>query len=103
MCIRGHEEAVPYGVVSREGHRFVSVEEKPVHSFFVNAGIYALSPSVLGLVEPGQFLNMTDLFSRLVASGREASVYPLREYWLDIGQPVELEQARTDWKEVYKS
>ena len=102
MCVRGFDMTVPYGVVARDGHRFVSIEEKPVQNFFVNAGIYALSPSVLDLVDRGERLDMPELFDRLTAAGREAAVYPLREYWLDIGQPEELSQARSEVRGMYQ-
>jgi len=102
MCVRGFDMTVPYGVVERDGHRFVSIEEKPVQNFFVNAGIYALSPSVLDLVDPGARLDMPELFARLASAGREAAVYPLREYWLDIGRPAELDQARSEVREVFE-
>lgn len=101
MCVRGFDVTVPYGVVTRDGHRFVSIEEKPVQNFFVNAGIYALSPSVLDLVRPGERLDMPELFARLAAGERQAAVYPLREYWLDIGRPAELDQARSEVGEAF--
>lgn len=96
MCVREYDFQVPYGVVDLEGHRFLGVDEKPVQRFFVNAGIYALSPSVLDLVPAGEPLNMTALFERLTARGDEAAVFPVREYWLDIGQLPDLERARGD-------
>ena len=102
MCVRGFDYTVPYGVVARDGHRFVSIDEKPVQNFFVNAGIYALSPSVLDLVERGGRLDMPELFERLAEGGREAAVYPLREYWLDIGRPAELDQARAEVQEMFE-
>lgn len=94
MCVREFDFQVPYGVVDLDGHTFLGVDEKPVQRFFVNAGIYALSPSVLDLVPAGEPLNMTDLFERIKARGDEAAVFPVREYWLDIGQLKDLERAR---------
>lgn len=96
MCVREFDVQVPYGVVQMQGHRFVGVEEKPVQRYFVNAGIYVLSPSVLDLVEPGRPLNMTDLFEAVTAAGRPAAVFHVREYWMDIGRLQDLEQARVD-------
>jgi dTDP-glucose pyrophosphorylase len=103
MCVRGFEHTVPYGVVNRDGDRFVGIEEKPVQSFFVNAGIYALSPSVLDLVERGARLDMPELFTRIQAAGRHASVYHLREYWLDIGLKPQLDQAHDDVQEHFET
>ncbi len=94
MCVREFDFQVPYGVVDLDGHTFLGVEEKPVQRFFVNAGIYALSPRILDLVPPDEPLNMTDLFERIKARGDDVAVFPVREYWLDIGQLKDLEQAR---------
>ena len=100
MCVREYDIEVPFGVVAMEEQRLVSIDEKPVHRFFVNAGVYLLDPSCLDLVEPGELMNMTTLFEQLVARGDEAAVFPVREYWLDIGRMPDLEKARDDVAEV---
>ena len=101
MCVREFDQEVPYGVVRMEGSRFLGVDEKPVQRFYVNAGIYALSPSLLNLLTPGEPLHMTALFGRLHEAGRRAAVFPVREYWLDIGRPPDLERARGDVARVF--
>ena len=40
MGVREYNFQVPYGVLKLDHHRIVQIEEKPVHNFFVNAGIY---------------------------------------------------------------
>jgi NDP-sugar pyrophosphorylase family protein len=92
---------VPYGVVRMDGSRLISVEEKPSQSCYVNAGIYALSPSVFDLIPSGRLFDMPDLFSAAMAQGRNASVFPLREYWMDIGHIDDLERARTEFDQVF--
>jgi len=78
------------------------LNEKPVQSFFVNAGIYLLEPEALDLVPQGLFYDMTDLLSDLLKSGREAAVFPLREYWLDIGQHSDLKRANGEYGERFE-
>jgi NDP-sugar pyrophosphorylase family protein len=39
---------------------------------------------------------MTDLIDRLIAEGRTVISFPIREYWLDIGQPDDYKQAQED-------
>ncbi len=39
MCVREYDFQVPYGVVNIEDGKIIAMEEKPVHKFFVNAGI----------------------------------------------------------------
>jgi dTDP-glucose pyrophosphorylase len=101
MCVRKYEHQVPYGVVKLADHRLVSVEEKPVQRFFVNAGIYVLSPEVAAQIKPG-FLDMPDLLEKLVQEGREISVFPIQEYWLDIGQLADFDKAKGDFDSQFK-
>jgi dTDP-glucose pyrophosphorylase len=97
MAVREYDFQVPYGVVRLDGQKIVSIEEKPVQKFFVNAGIYVLAPAVLHHLPAKSFFDMPTLFERLIAAGERTSAYPLREYWLDIGRLTELEQAQKDW------
>lgn len=96
MAVREYDFQVPYGVVRLDGDRMSAIEEKPVQKFFVNAGIYALSPEALDYVPANTFFNMPTLFERVIASGRTTAAYPLREYWLDIGRLEEFERAQRE-------
>lgn len=97
MAVREYDFKVPYGVVSLDGLRIKSIEEKPVHRFFVNAGIYVLSPEVLDYMPDQSFFDMPTLFEKLIADGKTTAAYPLREYWIDIGQREEFEKAQKEW------
>ncbi|WP_028586180.1 nucleotidyltransferase family protein [Desulfocurvus vexinensis] len=96
MCIREYSLQIPYGVVRCDGHRILGMEEKPLHTFFVNAGIYVLDPSALDLVEPGVYLDMPTLLERLRAQERLVAAFPIFEYWLDIGHMNDYQRARQD-------
>ena len=96
MAVQRYDFQVPYGVVRLDGERIAAIEEKPVQKFFVNAGIYALSPEALEYVPADTFFNMPTLFERLIAAGRITAAYPLREYWLDIGRLEEFERAQRE-------
>lgn len=97
MCVRPYTAQIPYGVVHVEDHTLVRIEEKPSQTVFVNAGIYALSPSALPLITRGEAFDMPMLFESLMAQGRRALVFPVREYWIDIGRVGDYEQAQTDY------
>ena len=79
------------------GARIEAIEEKPVQKFFVNAGIYALSPEALDHFPSETFFDMPPLFERFIAAGKIIAAYPLREYWLDIGRLEEFERAQREW------
>lgn len=97
MTVREYDFQVPYGVVKLDGHHIAAMEEKPVQRFFVNAGIYALSPEALGHIPADTFFDMPTLFEKLMQQGGTTSAYPLREYWLDIGRMEEFERAQHEW------
>jgi len=97
MAVRQYDYQVPYGVVCVDGSKIQAIEEKPVQSFFVNAGIYALSPTALEYLPKNTFFDMPTLFDRLIAANHSTSAYPLREYWLDIGRLDEFERAQHEW------
>lgn len=99
VAVRRHEMTVPYGVVESDGAHIRSLREKPVYSFFVNAGIYLLDPSVYNHIPSGQPFNMTDLIQWLLDAHQAVASFPIREYWLDIGQHADYAQAQTDAKE----
>jgi dTDP-glucose pyrophosphorylase/CBS domain-containing protein len=96
VAVRRYEVQVPYGVVECDGSRIHRLQEKPQIGFFVNAGIYLLEPSVYQLIPNGQRFNMTDLIQWLLDAGRTVISFPIREYWIDIGQHGDYAQARDD-------
>ncbi len=103
MCVRKYDFQVPYGVIETEGHRIAGLDEKPVQRFFVNAGIYVLDPSTLGLIPDGEFFDMTELFNALVDRGERAHVFPIREYWQDVGRMEDYKQASQEYDEVFRT
>ena len=96
VAVREYDMQVPFGVVSMENGVVKSIDEKPVHRFFVNAGVYVLNPGVLDLVERNAALDMPQLLERVTAKMGGVSAFPLRERWLDIGRPDDLKQAELE-------
>jgi len=96
VAVRPYEVRVPYGIVELDDAHVSSIAEKPLLRGFVNAGIYLINPAVRSLVSPGEPLEMPQLIERVLAAGRTIVGFPLREYWLDIGQLADYEQALQD-------
>ena len=101
MCVREYDFQVPYGVVNLEDQRITRIDEKPVHRFFVSAGIYALSPGCLDLIPAGKFYDMPQLFEALIAAQSKVLAFPIREYWMDIGQIDDFHKARSEFDQVF--
>ncbi|MFH0709177.1 MAG: nucleotidyltransferase family protein [Pseudomonadota bacterium] len=101
MGVREYDFQVPYGVVNIDGSRILSIEEKPVHKFFVSAGIYMLSPEVISIIPQNQFYDMPTLFEKIIATDGRASSFPIHEYWLDIGRMDDYERANSEYECVF--
>lgn len=101
MCVREYEFQVPFGVVQLDNHRLMNILEKPVHQFFVNAGIYVLNPEVVSMVPTNEYFDMPALFDKLIEKQLETAAFPIREYWLDIGRKADFERANGDYAEVF--
>jgi dTDP-glucose pyrophosphorylase len=88
---------VPYGVVDLDSTRVERMREKPTLDFYVNAGLYAVNPEAVALLptDREQF-DMTDVVDAAIASGRRVGGFPIREFWLDIGQFSDYERANDD-------
>lgn len=100
MCVREYEHQVPYGVITSEGARIKSMVEKPVHRFFVNAGIYLLSPGLVKSVEQGTRIDMPTLLERQIDRGKTVNMFPIHEYWLDIGRMDDFNKAQNEIGEL---
>lgn len=104
VCVRQYQNTIPYGVVKidSKNHNLTAIEEKPTHSYFVNAGIYILNPAVLDYFpEKNTFYDMPTLLLELSKKNEFVATFPIREYWLDVGSHENLSQAIGDYHKVF--
>ena len=66
------------------------------------AGIYVLDPSIMDLLPTENGLDMPELFQIVMENNRQATVFPIREYWIDIGRVDDYEKANGDYVTVFK-
>jgi len=98
-----HRVEIPFGVLRLDGHRAVSIEEKPSERFLCNAGIYVLDRAMLTLIPPDTRLDMTDVMTRTIADGKSVCVFPIHEYWADIGSPDDLKHVLEEFSNTVSS
>ena len=97
MCVREYDLQVPYGVVKSKDHLITSIEEKPKHSFFVNAGIYVLNSSMFQDIDGKSYIDMPTLIQDTIDNSGQINMFPVHEYWLDIGHINQFEKAQEDY------
>lgn len=100
MCVREYKYQVPYGVIEIENSSIASIVEKPIKKFFVNAGIYVLSPNIFEYIPKNEFFDMPTLFNILIGQQKKVLSFPIHEYWLDIGRISDFEQAQIEFNNL---
>ncbi|MGD9499336.1 MAG: nucleotidyltransferase family protein [Halothiobacillus sp.] len=96
VCTRQYDFQVPYGVIEHEDQRITNITEKPTQHFFVSAGIYVLAPQVVHSMAADTRVDMPDLLKSEITAGRSVRMFPVHEYWLDIGRMNDFELAQND-------
>jgi dTDP-glucose pyrophosphorylase len=95
IAVAQHQVNIPFGVV-RHGDKgqFLGIDEKPTLTNYVAAGIYFLSAAYRALVRADETVDMPELLARGSRIGLNAGLFPIHEYWTDVGRPEDLERAR---------
>jgi UDP-2,4-diacetamido-2,4,6-trideoxy-beta-L-gulopyranose hydrolase len=96
MCVREYRHQIPYGVIEGENNRIVSMIEKPTQSFFINAGVYVLEPEIFKSVKKDAHIDMPSLLQQHIECDKDVHMFPIHEYWLDIGRMDDYHKAQTD-------
>jgi NDP-sugar pyrophosphorylase family protein len=53
------------------------------------------------MVPNNEYFDMPTLFDKILLQQLEATAFPIREYWLDIGRKDDLERANGDFAEIF--
>lgn len=96
ICVRNYDYKIPYGVINGEGNKIISMVEKPTQHFFVNAGIYIVSPRIINSVPKNHKVDMPTLLEQHMKERENILMFPIHEYWLDIGQMDDFNRAQVD-------
>ena len=91
---------IPYGVFETHGHWAHELNEKPSKNYLCNAGIYVLDRQVVKEMMPSQFIDMTQLVEKYMHVNKGVSIFPIYEYWSDIGTPTDLKKARSEVRKL---
>jgi len=95
-----YDMRIPYGVVSHDDQGlFQGIQEKPTFSQFVAAGMYYLGAPFLAHVPKGRTLDVPEVLDIAHRAGLRIGVFPVHEYWVDIGRPDDLALAEQDHPE----
>ncbi len=89
---------IPYGILDTAGDDVKSLIEKPSYVYYSNAGIYLINHQMLKYLPQNQKYDSTDLMEKLITENEKISHFPIRGYWLDIGNAQNYAKAQEDIK-----
>ncbi len=91
IAVTRYDVEIPFGVVRHdEDGLFQGIDEKPAETHFIAAGIYFLSPEFRALVPNETNMDMPELLNLGRGIGLRVGLFPIHEYWIDVGNPEDL-------------
>ena len=87
ICVKKNFTKIQYGVIEIDNTHVVNLVEKPTYSYFTNAGIYIINPSIYKIIKKNTYLNMSDLILKAKKNNKKIIAYPIHEFWEDAGLP----------------
>jgi dTDP-glucose pyrophosphorylase len=97
VAVSRYEVQVPFGVIRQTADGlFAGIDEKPRLTQFVAAGLYYLSPEFIALTPRGRPVDMPELLTLATGAGLRIGLFPVHEYWKDVGRPSDLAAADQD-------
>lgn len=90
---------IDFGVLEAQAGRITGFREKPLLSYLVSMGVYALSRSAITAYPEGMAFGFDDLVLDLLAKDTPPAVFEFDGYWLDIGRPDDYDEANARFEE----
>lgn len=87
---------IPYGVLNTKDKTINSLIEKPSYNYYSNAGIYLINNEILKYIPKNKKFDSTELMEILIRNKKKVSHFPIRGYWLDIGNAENYAKAQDD-------
>ena len=84
VCAKEYSNSSPYGEILFDGFKIKKILEKPQKKSFVNAGIYILKKKLIKQVKTSR-IDMTDVIEQTINKKGKVNIYPIYEYWADMG------------------
>lgn len=87
ICAKVLEKQSKYGVLKTRKFNLIKIEEKPIDSLTINAGIYVINKkSLFNILNEKKKINIDEIIKALLKKKRDKiMVYPIDSLWYDLG------------------
>ena len=91
-----YEVTIPYAVLETSDNKIQGFKEKPMYTYYCNAGIYLIKKELLSYIPIDSVFNATDLIHELIKNDKKVVPFKFSNYWLDIGKKSDFLKAQND-------
>ena len=85
IALQTHKINIPFAVLETDGLKIRELQEKPIISKKINAGIYIISPNIINtFCKSSRFLDMPDLIKTAIKKLKRVYAFPIHEDWDDV-------------------
>ena len=100
ITVAKYEYNIPFGLVNFDkSQNMVNILEKPNKEEFVLSGIYCLNKNVCRLVKKKK-IDMVTLIDAAHNLKKRIGVFPIHEYWKDVGNPNDFDMVNSRYSSV---
>ena len=102
VCVREHSVTVPFGVIDFDDHRLLGIREEADAEILRQCRRLSAGPRRAGSYRRkrgGRHAHV--LIERTIACGKRSVVFPLREYWIDVGRLDDLQRASDEFQRIF--
>jgi NDP-mannose synthase len=99
VCIKEIITPFQFGNIFFEGDYVTKIEEKPKLKTNILAGVYIFKPGLFETIPEDQYFGMDTLINHMLHKKMPITKYMINNYWLDIGQVEDYQEAQ----EIYKN
>lgn len=93
MAIRQEFLKSSHGIIKSKGFMFDRIEEKPIITTYVNAGIYVIDKKIFKYIKKNTYLDMPDLFNKLKKKyNKKIFLFPIYEKFKEVGTLIDLKE-----------
>ncbi len=85
IAAKEHVTYSPFGEINFRGIKVKKISEKPKNISFINAGIYIFKSKLISGIKAKK-LTMTDFIQKKIKKKIKVNIFPIHEFWSDIGQ-----------------
>ena len=94
ICAKEKIDQIQYGVLKFKKNDLLTIKEKPLNKYYINAGIYVINKDIFKHIKVNQKIDMPELIKKAMDKKEKIGCHIIREFWIDVGNKNDLEIAK---------